>query len=237
MTVGIDQQIFNDFAVSGTFTYRNTTHLQDSIPLGSSASTYDNLGQVVGTAVYDNASNPFVLDFSTPCVPLVAASGPCGPTAYGLNLPENPTGQLFYNRQGASQRFFGAEFSAVKRLSNRWMLRGSFGWQSFKQYITPQSITNPNNLWASGGQNQNGVPAVGYSSKAYVFIDADWQFNVTGLYQGPWGINLGANFYGRQGYPMPYYVRTRTRDVSNQRVNLLIGPSTRSVSTTCTTST
>ena len=56
-----------------------------------------------------------------------------------------------------------------------------------------------------------------------MFIGADWQFNITGLYQGPWGINLGANFYGRQGYPMPYYVRARTRDVTNDRVNLLIG--------------
>ncbi len=223
ITAGVDQEIFNDFAVSGTFTYRNTTNLQAADYIGSNVSTYDFLGNVVGTAVYDNASNPFAIDFSVPCVPTVVAENPCGPQAYGLNLPEAPTGNVFYNRQGASQRFFGAEFSAVKRLSNRWMLRGSFGWQSFKQYIKPESIVNPNNLWAQGGQNQNGAPAVGYSSKDAVFIGADWQFNVTGLYQGPWGINLGMNFYGRQGYPMPYYVRARTRDVTNDRVNLLIG--------------
>ena len=38
-TVGADHQIFTDFAVSGTFTYRNTKNLQDTIAIGSDAST------------------------------------------------------------------------------------------------------------------------------------------------------------------------------------------------------
>jgi hypothetical protein len=141
---------------------------------------------------------------------------------YGLNLESPPVGQLFYNRPGVAQRFHGIEFSAVKRLSNKWMMRGSFGWQSFKQHVPQEAITNPNNLWALGGQNDDNVPAVGYSSKAFLFIGANWQFNVTALYQLPWGINISGNFFGRQGYPQPYYVRTRTGDILNQRVQLLI---------------
>ena len=40
ITAGVDHQIFEDFAVSGTFTYRTTKNLQDAIPIGSSRETF-----------------------------------------------------------------------------------------------------------------------------------------------------------------------------------------------------
>ncbi len=205
ITAGIDHQLFENFAVSATYTYRNTKNIQDAIPIGSSINTYDFLGTAQGTA---EATNGLIINFAEPI--------------YGLNLEEAPVGNLFYNRPGVTQKFHGIEFSAVKRLSNKWLMRGNFGWQSFKQRVPEEAITNPNNLWALGGQNDDNVPAVGFSSKAFLFIGANWQFNVTGLYQLPWDITFGANLFGRQGYPQPYYVRTRTGDTLNQRVALLI---------------
>ena len=53
-------------------------------------------------------------------------------------------------------------------------------------------------------------------------INASWQFNVNGLYQGPWGLAFGANFFGRQGYPNPYFVRCR-RTTSRAAALILIG--------------
>ena len=53
-----------------------------------------------------------------------------------------------------------------------------------------------------------------WSSKDSVFLNANWQFNVNALYQGPWGLDFGVNFFGRQGYPNPYYVRTRAVDAA-----------------------
>jgi hypothetical protein len=111
----------------------------------------------------------------------------------------------------------------VKRLSRNWMLRGNFGWNSFRQYLTPQSIQNPNNLWDFGGQNDNGGLATGWSGKFNVHINGSWQFNVNGLYQGPWGLTFGANLFGRQGYPNPYFVNVRTHDVADDNWQLLIG--------------
>ena len=55
-------------------------------------------------------------------------------------------------------------------------------------------------------QSNNGGLVVGRASWGNVFINASWQFNVSGLYQGPWGLAAGANFFGRQGYPNPYWV-------------------------------
>lgn len=206
ITAGADHQIFEDFAVSGTFSYRHTNHLQDTIPIGTSASTYALLGNASGDFTLGDGSTH---SFSVPY--------------YGLTLGQTPTGVLLYNRPTAYQRYLGADITLVKRLSHNWMVRASFGWNDFRQFITQADITDPNNLWGVGGQNDNNTLAVGYSSKAYLFINGSWQFNVTGLYQFPLGVNLGANFFGRQGYPFLPYVRVLTGDIADNRPRILIG--------------
>ncbi|MEP6992927.1 MAG: TonB-dependent receptor [Acidobacteriota bacterium] len=205
VTFGIDQQLSQDFAVSATYTYRNLKHIQYRVPIGTTADTWALAGVAEGTAV---AENGFTLPFSEPY--------------YGITLEDPPPGDLFLNRPGATQTFHGVEFSAIKRLSHNWMLRGSFGWQSNKNHVQPESILDPNNLWNLGGQNDDGGLATGYSSKAFVQIGANWQYSITGMYQMPWGINVSANFLGRQGYPNPYYVRASTFDAGAYRPRILI---------------
>jgi hypothetical protein len=205
ITFGVDHQLFEDFAVSATYTHRRLKDIQYRIPVGTNLSTWYLADNAHGTAVADNG---FTLTFNEPY--------------YGISLDQAPPGDLFLNRPDATQVFNGVEFSAVKRLSNRWMLRGSFGYSVNKNHLGPGSILEPNNLWNLGGQNDNGGLATGYSSKAFVTIGAKWQFNLTGMYQFPLGINLSANFFGRQGYPNPYYVRTRPFDVLGSRPRILI---------------
>ncbi len=205
-TAGIDHQLTGNIAVSGTFSYRNTNSLLAQVPIGTDLSTYELAGRAAGTAT---AVDGFTLTFDEPY--------------YALNLAEPPPGFLVENRPGATQRYYGVDLSLVKRLSDNWMLRGNFGWNSFRQYLTPQSIQDPNNLWVRGGQNDNGALASGWSFKYNVFINASWQFNINGLYRGPWGLSFGANFFGRQGYPNPYYVDVVTHDVANNTPGILIG--------------
>ncbi|MGH9366476.1 MAG: TonB-dependent receptor [Thermoanaerobaculia bacterium] len=205
-TFGVDQQIANDFAVSATYTYRHAKDLQYRLPIGAGPDTWELGGFASGTAV---AANGFTLSFDEPF--------------YFLTLEDAPTGDLFLNRPAATQNYHGIELSAVKRLSNRWMLRGSFSWNSWKQSIPPEAILDPNNRWLLGGQNEDGGAVVGYSSKDTIWINARWQFNVAGLYQGPWGINFAANFFGREGYPQSYRIRSRQRDVDGARTSNLIG--------------
>ena len=116
--------------MSGTFAYRNTTHLQFLLPIGASASTWQLGGRATGTVT---SRDGFTLTFDEPY--------------YLLTLPEPPSGQSAENRPGATQRYFGVDLSVVKRLSKNWMLRANVGWSSFRQYLTPESIQNPNNLW------------------------------------------------------------------------------------------
>ena len=193
--------------MSATVTYRITNNLIQNIPTGSDVGTWTPAGR-------------------TECADATGKLGPCTATApngfsipidepfFALNLPEEPAGVTINDRPGATQKFYGVDFSVVKRLSDHWMFRANFGWNSFKNYLTADSIQDPNNLWAQGGQNCGSPPqtsclAAGYSSKTSVFLNGSWQFNVNGLYQAPLGVELGANFFGRQGYPNPYYVRVR----------------------------
>jgi hypothetical protein len=207
-TFGVDQQFTDDLAVSATFSYRTTNNLIQQLPTGVTSlqdwalagrtqcdDGSGNLGPCVAVA-----PNGFTLAFDEPF--------------YALQLPEEPVGVTISDRPGATQRYYGVDFSVVKRLSDHWMVRGNFGWNSFKQHLKAESIQDPNNLWDLGGQNCGSVPqssclAAGWSSRDSVFLNGSWQFNVNALYQGPWGINLGANFFGRQGFPNPYYVRVR----------------------------
>jgi hypothetical protein len=212
ITAGVDHQFTNDFAVSATFSYRTTDNLIQQLPTGAGANTWElagrtlcpdangNLGPCVATA-----ANGFSLAFDEPY--------------YSMTLAQEPDGVTISDRPGATQKYYGVDFSVVKRLSNHWMVRGNFGWNSFKQNLTATSIQDPNNLWNLGGQNCGSVPqtsclASGFSSKDSVFLNGSWQFNVNALYQGPWGLDFGANVFGRQGYPNPYYVRTRAVDAA-----------------------
>jgi hypothetical protein len=205
-TVGADRQIFEDFAISATYTYRHVKGFQTSVPLGSTPETWVLGGNAQGTAV---APNGFSLNFNEPF--------------YFLDLPDTPTGDLFLNRPGATNTFHGVEFSAVKRLSHHWMARVSGGWMSWKQQIPPEAILDPNNYWSRAGPNEDGGTVVGYSPKDTLWINARWQFNVTGMYQFPLGINFAANFFGREGYPQSYYVSTPRGPVDNARPRILIG--------------
>ena len=203
--MGVDRELGENFAVSGTFAYRSTTDLQFLLPIGANASTWQFGGRATGTVQLNDGST---LAFDEPY--------------FLLTLDQPPTGGLALNRPGASQRYFGVDVSVVKRLSKNWMLRASVGWSRFRQYLSPESIQNPNNLWNWGGQNDEGGLASAVSPKDNVWLNAGWQFNLNGLYQGPWGLTLGANLYGRQGNPRPYKVDVITHDVAGSEWSLLI---------------
>ncbi len=177
------------------------------LPIGAGPDTWFLQGTAQGVAVADNG---FTLPFNVPF--------------YALTLEDEPIGDNFFNRPGATQNFNGIEFSAVKRLSNKWMLRGSVGWNNWRQQIPPEAVVDPNNRWNLAGQNTNNGLVVGYSGKDYIWINARWQFNVSGMYQFPLGINFSANFFGREGYPQSYYIRNRQIDGAGSRQRNLVRP-------------
>jgi hypothetical protein len=69
------------------------------------------------------------------------------------------------------------------------------------------------------------APQSGGSGSGTIYINAKWQFNANAMYQAPWGLELSANVFGRQGYPRPF-VRTGTAAAlgSDSGITVLLSP-------------
>ena len=163
LILGFDHELMSDFVVSAAYTYRYITNIQRSPLVGVTANDYVAGGFATGTAV---GTNGFMLNFYEPY--------------YKLNTPSAPPGNIYENQPGAYQRYNGVEVQFIKRMSNKWMMRASFGYNDWRQYLTAESIVNKNNLL--GGTNDSGGLAVA-SDSSNPGYDARWQANLTGLYQ------------------------------------------------------
>jgi hypothetical protein len=51
-----------------------------------------------------------------------------------------------------------------------------------------------------------------------VFLNAKWTFNVNGLYQLPWGLEVAGNVFGKQGTPYPIFRSAALGQDGAQRV-------------------
>jgi hypothetical protein len=202
--VGVDHQILPEFVAGLTYTYR---HRKDFtwVPYTQISSANYSLFSP-GVTGFDQNGNP------------VGTTGPIyycsfdGSVGCGRDANFN-FGKTLENRPGYSTNYQAVELALTKRLSNRWMAHGSFTWTNWKQNIDSKSKScqDPtNSLGANGDSCDENIVYFGGAgnsgSYGNVYINAKWAFNVSALYQLPWNFNLGANFYGRQGYPAPYYV-------------------------------
>lgn len=119
--------------------------------------------------------------------------------------------ELFNGNWG--QTYKGLSLVATKRLSNRWMLRGNISYSDWDYDINGDSFANPTEivqnavLQSTGGiaDGDQVLNPQGGSGKGTVFVSSKWSYNVNGLYQvapdRPWGFDVAASIYGRQGYP------------------------------------
>jgi hypothetical protein len=195
---GVDREIVANFGVSATFTYRRMNDITWKVPTGVRSADYIQTGVLSGTL-------PEVGSYS---VPLYALRP-------GVNVP---AGQTETNRPGYHQRYWGLEFSATKRMANKWMARLGFSTNDWREYFddpavaiidpTPApALRLPNRPFA--GPLVNGgltVRKSGGSGKSNIFLVAPkYQIVANGSYQGPWGFNFGANLVARQGYAEPFF--------------------------------
>ena len=60
----------------------------------------------------------------------------------------------------------------------------------------------------------------GSGNKGDVWVQSTWSANLNGMYQvapdRPWGFNVAANFFAREGYPLPYYRNGAAREGAKQ---------------------
>jgi hypothetical protein len=195
--LGLDRELFTNFGVSGTFTYRSfVNHVWRNN--GLVGTSYQEIGTLSG-------SHPAIGNYNVPIFGVTAA-----------DLPANRAATIYRERPDYSQRYLGFEFAATKRLSNRWMARFGFSTNDHREYFDSRAgMTDPTP--SPTNPNQDGGLVVRQSTgsgKSGIFqVLPKYQFILTGLYQAPLGINLAANMVSRQGFAMQYnrtLVDTRT---------------------------
>ena len=149
--------------------------------------------------------------------------GETGPV-YGVANYAGNSGLFQTNRPGYRQTYDGVEFQVTKRLANRWMAHASFTWTDWRQNkgdcFDPTNSVQFGSPVGTSGSNScaddiayfGGVGIGG--NFGHVYINSKWSFDVNGLYELPLGFHLAANFFGRQGYPIPYFVQVETGDTT-----------------------
>jgi carboxypeptidase family protein len=204
---GVDHEVFANFAVGAAYTHRHYTNFYYS---------YRNLGNgVAPTYVLDHMNSgtlpdgtPFSVPIYSICVPTSTPACPTGVV---------PPGNFFTNRPNYTQTFDGAELTFTKRMSEGWMARGSVAWNHHTQSVGEGACIDPTNGFYSSGEDSvpggcedGGIvaPNAGGGSGAFGFVNLNqtYSFNVSGAYQLPLGFTVAGNYFGRQGYPNPYYV-------------------------------
>jgi hypothetical protein len=216
---GVDRELMANFGVSGTFTWRQFTNF-----------TWRNNG-VVGTD-YEQIGS---FEGSH------AAVGGYNVPIYGATfVPANRAATVYREREGYSQRYWGFELAATKRLSNRWMARLGFSSNDHREYFdgpaahgdpTPQPVSNSGlgsaNL-GTGPNRDGGVVmrlSTGSGKSGIYQVLPKYQFIATGLFQAPWGINLAMNMVTRQGFSTPYHhTQVASADpLASRKTVLLVG--------------
>ena len=213
LILGGEHELFSDFSVGVTGTYRKLSDFIWNVP-----EKHQGQGDLYTSADYvQNAVN------ATAILPNgQTVSVPWYHVASGVPIP------LFFvmeNRPGYYQRYEGLELTATKRMSNRWMMRGSFTFQDWTQHVSSSGIVDPTCQRLTGtGRVQgpvlgdvcsvsNGSQVIigsgaGSGSFGGVYINSKWSYSLTGAYQIPViESSIGFNLNGRQGYAIPYVVR------------------------------
>jgi hypothetical protein len=207
--IGGERELMTDFTVGVNYTYRKYTDFlwtryektQGAEDWYTSAD-YIPAGTVGG---FTGATQP----------PNGTPTGLPSTTYYKLKAGiAAPVFGVLTNRPDYSQTYNGLELTVNKRLSNNWMMRGSFSYNDWKQHTGPDGFQDPTPRiqTATNGcygdcNGQVFQRSAGSGAFGNVFIASKWNYNVTGLYQFPWQISVGASLNGREGYPAIYYVQ------------------------------
>ena len=144
--------------------------------------------------------------------------------APGKTLPAG-NGVRVSNRDGYSQRYWNVDFTATRRLSNRWMIRGFVTVQRNREFFDDpsQSIQDPTpRIGAAALPFASGFVDGGLAvPPGDSFINAKVSYSVAGLYEAPWGISVSGTVYGRQGYPVGEVLQIQRPDGLGQTPVLL----------------
>ncbi len=141
--------------------------------------------------------------------------------------PASPLPALYQysNTPDRWRDFNGVEVTFQKRMSHRWSLNASYAYNdAVDVWDSPAAYEDPTCIVGSCPGSQIYAPQAGGSGIDNVYINAKWLVKMSGSFQLPLGINLGANLNSRQGYPLPQSIITPNRANSGGQATVLLDP-------------
>jgi hypothetical protein len=184
ISVGYEKQLWRDLRIGVTYYYRTKKNM-----IGIENTLLSPADYTPITTLPDKKGNPQPITNGLTGAPL---------TLYNLN----PAKRTDFNFMVTNiprlndNAYHGVEFTAVKRLSNKWQLLSGFTVQrqkgvygrGFSDQATGDNFTDPNN-----DINR---------SNNYLNSDATYIFKLDSSYQLPWKIGTSANFQHYTGLPL-----------------------------------
>src|SRR5207237_1290389 len=214
---GVQYELTPGFALSANYTYRKSKDF-----------TWNQFEKTRGKGDFYTSADYVLAGNRTGKLP----NGQAYSVPYYTLKPGTPTPvyYVFTNRDDYSQTYQDIELSAVKRMSNRWMMRANVTLSDWKQQVGPNAIVDPSPLLSNSTNSFdscsvcNGATVASGGGIGSNYINSRWAYSLTGVYQLPWQVSVGAAFNGREGYVNPYRVTFRDRREGTQK-NLLVSPS------------
>lgn len=213
--LGFERELIRDFVVGVNYTHRNLDNF-----VGTLREKTQGAGDFLTRADYS-----LVTTITRPAT--VTEVDPYTIPVYEVSAGLPPF-RVLTNLEDYTQTYDGLELSAVKRMANRWMLRGNVSWNDWQQQVGEDTFADPTPLRAASGcsgstcDGQQVVQGSGTisGSKGAVWINSKWAVNAAAVYQIPFiEANLGANFTMREGYPILYVHQVST---AQGRENVLV---------------
>jgi hypothetical protein len=204
IVAGIDRELMPNLALQVNYSYTRTTNLfgnySGAITPRVGVTPGPNGDYQAGPTLMGTLPDgtPYNVPTFIPIAAKVAAGG------NGFLLTQVP---------GYYTDYSGLEVGVVKRLSNKWMGRVGLAWNNAREHFDSRDglyDTNGNPTPTLTERLDNGgqfAPQSGGSGAGSIYINAKWTFNANGMYQAPYGIEVSANVFGRQGYPYPLFLQ------------------------------
>jgi len=132
------------------------------------------------------------------------------------DLDYDKAGYTFTNymmkRPDYNQTYMGVEITFKKRLTNKWMLDGSFTYQDHRvNYPTRDSYDDPtDHLPVEKLDGQPMAYQASGSGSSNVYMNSRWMLKLSGLYQLPYGFNISGTFSARDGFISPTFATDPT---------------------------
>ncbi|MCI0612883.1 hypothetical protein L0244_07820, partial [bacterium] len=190
---GFEHQLATDLSVAVTYTHRDYFDPIVVVPFGLTQDLYTLVGTFTQNTPLGNFNVPI----------------------YSATLYDDQGIAILRNIEDYKTSYNGIDITMRKRMSNNFQLAGSLTLQRQKAnydgadstgfYLSDGGLSgsvfpfDPGNLQFLDGQPY-GWPQTG-SGKSGVYPYSEWNFKLSGVYQFPWDISVGAFAKYQQGYP------------------------------------